>query len=439
METSKNKIIFQNVAPAILANAYVFLFSVVDGIFVGQGAGMQALGAVNIALPFVLIVQALNAMASIGGVTITAIRFGGGDKSGAQSAFMHSVTINFLVGCLVMLIGCGMTGPVCRLLGADGGYYQLAKEYVFWWALFAAANSVSLNLQSFCRNDGNPGLVAVTNVVVTVLNIFLDWLFVFPMKKGVAGAAVATGISQVVGLLVILTHFVFKKGELRIKKYKPQGKLYCKIVLRGLPEAIAQFSTPVTTFCMNQTLMANYGEIGINAFSVISYLSSFTMSVFFGASEGMQPLFGQAYGAKEDENLKYYYRAGQLISIIGSGICVAIYIAFPHVLCGLFGADAETIDFTAVHMWEYCWGFVVGSVNTMISAYLYSTKRSGYAIALNIVRSLVINSLVITFVPMIFGKAVVWHTFGIYEILVLVVALLLKKLSERNGIAYSSD
>lgn len=366
MNTSRKKVIFQNVAPAVLANACVFLFSVVDGIFVGQGAGMQA-------------------------------------------------------------------------LGAEGSYFSLAKDYVFWWALFAVANSVSLNLQSFCRNDGDPGLVAVTNVVVTVLNIFLDWLFVFPMQKGVAGAAIATGISQVVGLLVILTHFVFKKGELRIKRYQPQGKLYGKIVLRGLPEAIAQFSTPVTTFCMNQTLMGTFGGIGINAFSVISYLSSFTMSVFFGASEGMQPLFGQAYGARQEDGLKHYYRAGQIISVTGSALCVAVYILFPHALCGLFGADAETIDFAAAHIWEYCWGFIIGSVNTMISAYLYSTKRSGQAITLNIVRSLVMNSLVITLVPMIWGKAVVWHTFGIYECLVLVVALLLKKFSERNGIAYSVD
>lgn len=436
MADSRRKIIFKNVAPAILANACVFLFSVVDGIFVGQGAGMDALGAVNLALPFVLIVQALNAMASIGGVTITAIRFGRGDKEGAQNAFMHAVTINFIVGCLVTLIGCGLTGPVCKLLGASGNYFELAKDYVFWWALFAIANSVSLNLQSFCRNDGNPGLVAVTNVVITVMNIFLDWLFVFPMQKGVAGAAIATGISQVIGLCIILTHFIFKKGELRISKYKPQWKLYRKIVLRGLPEAIAQFSTPVTTFCMNQTLMANYGDIGINAFSIISYLSSFTMSVFFGASEGMQPLFGQAYGAKQDDDLKHYYRAGQIISIIGSAICVAIYVIFPHALCKLFGADDATVDFTSIHMWEYCWGFVVGSINTMISAYFYSTKRSAQAIALNIVRSLVMNSLIITFVPMIFGKLVVWHTFGIFEVLVLIVALVIKKCSERKGIIY---
>ena len=265
---------------------------------------------------------------------------------------------------------------------------------------------------------------------------FLDWLFVFPLQMGVMGAAVATGISQTIGLLVALTHYVFKKGSLRIQKYKPQMKLFRKIAFRGLPEAIAQFSTPVTTLCMNYTLMAAYGDIGINAFAIISYLSSFTMAVFFGASEGMQPLFGQAYGAKEDDNLKHYYHAGQLISVIGSALCVAIYVIFPHFLCQLFGANAQTLEFTATHMWEYCWGFIVGSVNSMLSAYFYSTKRSGQAIALNVVRSLIMNSLIITFLPKLFGSAVVWHTFGIYEVLVLVTAVVMKKDSERKGIIY---
>ena len=436
MAASRKRIILQNVAPAILANACVFLFSVVDGFFVGNGAGIQALGAVNLALPFVLVTNALNAMGCIGGVTITAIRFGRGDKDGAQNAFMHSLTINLFIGLLVTLVGCGLTGPVCTLLGASESYLPLVKEYVFWWALSAIPNSLSLNLQSFCRNDGAPGLVALTNVVGTAINIFLDWLFVFPLQKGVMGAAVATGISQIVGLLIISTHFVFKKGDLRIRKYKPQFKLIRKIIFRGLPEAIAQFSTPVTTLCMNYTLMGAFGNIGINAFSIISYLSSFTMAVFFGASEGMQPLFGQAYGAKEDDDLKHYYRAGQLISIIGSTLCVAVYVLFPHVLCKLFGADAETLDFTAIHMWEYCWGFIVGSANTMLSAYFYSTKRSSQAIVLNVVRSLIMNTLIITLLPRIFGSGIVWHTFGIYEVLVLIVAVTLKKHSERNGIVY---
>lgn len=230
MSESRKKKIFRNVAPAILSNACVFLFSVVDGIFVGNGAGSQALGAVNIALPFVLIAQALNAMASIGGVTITAIRFGRGDKEGAQNAFMHSFTLNLIVGILITLSGSVFTEAVCGLLGASESYYSLVTEYVFWYALFAIPNALSLNLQSFCRNDNSPGLVAVTNVVSTAINIFLDWLFVFPLEMGVMGAATATGISQTVGLLVALTHYIFKKGNLRISRYKPQRKLFGKIL-----------------------------------------------------------------------------------------------------------------------------------------------------------------------------------------------------------------
>lgn len=436
MEKSRKKIIFRNVGPAILSNACVFLFSVVDGIFVGNGAGSQALGAVNIALPFVLLAQALNAMASIGGVTVTAIRFGRGDTQGAQKAFMHSLTLNFIVGIFITLCGSVFTGAVSGLLGASGGYVQLVKEYIFWYALFAIPNAVSLNLQFFCRNDGSPGLVAIANVIGSGLNIFLDWLFVFPMQMGVMGAAVATGISQTVGLLVILTHYVFKKGVLRIKKYEPERSLFKKIIFRGLPEAIAQFSTPVTTLCMNRMLMATFGDLGINAFAIISYLSSFTMSIFFGASEGLQPLFGQAYGAKNDGELKHYYRAGQIISVIGSACCVAVYVIFPHFLCMLFGAEGETLEFTVAHMWEYCWGFIIGSVNTMMSAYFYSTKRSGQAIILNTIRSFVMNSVIIIMLPKIFGGAIVWHTFGIYEVLVLIIAVALKKYSERNGIIY---
>lgn len=301
---------------------------------------------------------------------------------------------------------------------------------------FAVANSLSFNLQSYCRNDGAPGLVAVANVASTAVNIFLDWLFVFPLQKGVMGAAIATGISQVVGLLVVSTHFILKKGELRIKKFSLQKKLFSKISLRGLPEAIAQLSTPITTYCMNIVLAKYYGDLGLNAFAVITYLSSFTMSVFFGASQGIQPLFGHAYGEKNDDDLKCFFRSGQLISIVGSAVCVAVYVLFPHSLCKLFGADLATIEFAEIHIWEYCWGFVIGSVNTMLSAYFYSTKRSAHAIALNVARSVVFNSVVIILTPMIFGAGVIWHTFGIYEIMVLILGVVLKRTSEKNGVVY---
>ena len=188
-----------------------------------------------------------------------------------------------------------------------------------------------------------------------------------------------------------------------------------EVIFRGLPEMIAQFATPVSTICMNHVLVANLGELGVNAFAVISYVASFSMSVLFGASEGLQPLFGLAYGAKHDENLKYYLRRGMMISLISNVLCTLLAVCVGRPICALFGAEGEVLDFTVKHMPEYAWDFIIAGLNTILSSYLYSTKRS---------------------VPAIFGSGVIWFTYGILECLVLLAALALTKNSERNGIIY---
>ena len=434
--TSRSKTLFTYMAPAILTNACIFLFTIVDGIFVGQGVGSDALGAVNIAMPLVMIATAVNMLTSIGGVTVAAIRLGRGEKEGANQAFMHSLSSNLFFALMITLACVFFTTPLARALGASDTYLSMAKDYIFWWGLFAIPSALSLNFQSFCRNDGSPGLVGLSTVTGTVLNIFLDWLFVFPLKMGVMGAAVATGLSQTVTMLIVLGHFIARKGELGIRPFKVEGKLYRKVLFRGLPEMIAQFATPVTTICMNHVLVQNIGDVGINAYSIISYVSSLAMSVLAGASEGLQPLFGQSYGAKHEKDLKYYFRAGMLICLFGSAAIIALSILFDHQICALFGADSTTYAYTIRHLPQYAWAFIVAGLNTMISAYLYSTKRSTHAIVLNTARSLVLNTLIITGLPAVLGGAIVWFTFGISECLVLVLAAILLKQSERHGILY---
>ncbi|MDO5425007.1 MAG: MATE family efflux transporter [Eubacteriales bacterium] len=436
MQTSRTKALFQYVAPAVLTNACIFLFTIIDGIFVGRGVGSDALGAVNIAMPLVMIATAINMLTSIGGVTVAAIRLGRGEKKGANQAFMHSLTANFLFAALMTLLCVFFTEPLTRILGAEAQYIQMAKDYIFWWGLFAIPCALSLNFQSFCRNDGSPMLVGAATAFSTVLNIFLDWLFVFPLHLGIMGAALATGISQTVSMLIVLMHFILKKGDLRIRPFRPEAKLFRKVLFRGLPEMIAQFATPVTTICMNHVLMAQLGDIGINAFSIISYVSSLTMSVLAGASEGLQPLFGQSYGAKHEKDLKYYFRAGIVICLTGSTIIVLLAVLLATPICTMFGAQGQTLDYTVKYLPQYACAFIVAGINTLISAYLYSTKRSTYAIVLNTVRSLVLNTAIILGLPALFGSSIVWFTFGISECAVLAPAVVLLKASERHGILY---
>lgn len=436
MKNARNKKLLKYVLPTVLSSVSYFLFTIVDGIFVGQGIGEDALGAVNILYPFIMVANAFNMMLTIGGITVAAIRFGRGDKDGARRVFMHAVTLMAVLSVLISVLGMSLTRPIGRMLGATDTYIDYVYDYLFWYSVFIIPSSFSVLLQGFVRNDNSPVLVMAAVITGSALNIFLDWLFVFPLGMGLAGAAVATGISQTVTLIVVLFHFILKHGDLRFGKFKPEWHLFGKIIMRGFPETISQFASPVAIVCTNYVLLAKVGEIGVNAFSVIGYVASFAIAVFAGVATGSQPLFGQCYGDKNGEDMKYYFRAGIVINIIGSAAVYVILLFVGGPICKLFGTEKTTLDYVVKVMPIYGWGFIIMSINTLISAYLYSTKRTKESVIINLLRSFVFTTASIFALPAIFGGAAIWYTFGVYEILSLAVSVFVLKFSERNGIIY---
>lgn len=436
MNNSRAKNLVKYVLPTTLGSVSFFLFTIIDGIFVGRGVGTNALGAVNIVFPFVMFVNAIFQLSTIGGITVVAIRFGRGDNDGANQAFMHSLSITVILSTLLCALGLLLTGPICRLLGAGDTFFSMTRDYLFWYSIFIIPSGLSMALQGFCRNDGSPILVSGALIFASLLNIFGDWLLIFPLKMGLAGAAIATGVSQTVVFFILLTHFIFKHGKLRIKRFKVQGALCGKILMRGLPECISQFATPVTTLWINKVLISTMGDTAINAYSIICYVASFSVAIFIGTSEGLQPLFGNCYGAKDSKGLKYYLRAGLIINVTGGVIIDILLLIFGSSICRLFAADEAALTLTLKSMPIYSIGFITMACNAIISAYLYSTKRTRQANIISILRSFVVNTAAILILPAIFGSGIVWYTFFIYETIVLVIAAILLRHSERNGIVY---
>jgi len=420
----------------MLSNVCFFLFGVIDGIFVGRGVGTNGLGAVNIAMPFIMLVYALFILINVGSVTIFAVRLGKGDVEGANEVFRCGTFLITIVSSALGLIGMIFTKPICLLLGASETFLKLATDYLFWYSLFILPSGLSLFLQTYCRNDNAPELVTLAVVISTSFNVFGDWLLIFYFKMGTMGAALATGVSQTLALLIVSTHLLFKKGVLRLGKFRLTKALFADILVHGLPGGIGELATPITTTCFNLVLADKIGDLGINSFSLICYVASFTVAIFYGTSEGLQPLFGQCYGSKNETDLKYYFKAGLWTNFIGSLIVTALVLLFSRPICALFGADDVTLAYTLKVMPLYAWGFVIMAFNVMISAYLYSTERSKHAIILNVLRSVVVNASVILLLPAVFGKDIIWFSFGIYEILVLFIAYYLLKKSEKNGIMF---
>lgn len=439
MNLSRAKNILKYVIPTILSQCAFFLFTIIDGIFVGNGVGADALGAVNLSSPLVMIIGATFMLTTIGGVTITAIRMGRKDYQGANLVFMHAIFSTLVVALFFTICGTVFTKQLAILLGAEGIYVEMVCDYLFWYTAFTIPSALSAALQGFGRNDNAPIFVMISTVVSTVLNIFLDWLFVFPLSMGLKGAAIATGISQVIGLLIVSIHFLKKRGHLHFAKFTFDKKLMMKILKRGFPEMLSQLATPITVFCMNFVVLRYLKEGGINAYSVISYTVSFAYAVFIGVSEGMQPLFGQSYGDKNAEDLKYYKQHGMMISFIGSAVVYLIILVFGNLICKMFGADEVATNIAVTAIPQYCWAFLFASVNTIISSYLYSTKRTKEAIIVNVFRGLIFTPFCIVLLSFLTNGTIIWFTVGIAEVITFIFALIIVRHSEKNGVRFEAD
>ena len=333
-------------------------------------------------------------------------------------------------------IGIFLPEQIGFLLGANETYMGYVKDYLFWYSLFIIPSSLGVLFQFFGRTDGANVLVMIATVTSACLNIFLDWLFVFPLQQGVGGAAIATGISQTVSLIIVSMYFLKKGAMFKFKKFKFQKKVFGKIFLRGAPETIAQFATPVATLFMNRVLLSSLGEFAVNSYSVISYVASFSVAIFYGVATGVQPLLGETYGDQNTDDLHYYRKKAAIIDVIGSVAVYVIVIFIIKYICKLFATDDETTAFTSGVIASFGWGFIVMSLNTLISTYLYSTKRTIQALIVNVLRSFVFNTAAAFLLPLIFGKNAVWFSFGVYEVLSFIVGFILMYTSERHGINF---
>lgn len=319
----KAKSLYSYIFPAMGGLFVTYLYNVVDGIFVGQGVGSAALGAVNIAVPFITFVVAIAAMFPMGGATVVAIRMGREDKKGANEAFMTAIILTLTLSAMLMIIGMIFSQQIVDISGANKLSDEMRKmsaDYLFYYSAFSILMLMSTCLSVFVRNDGSPTLSFIGMCVGAVANIFLDWLFIFPLKMGIVGAAVASGLGQVFSVLVLLSHFWCKKGYLKLKLIKLDATLVRKICKRGVPEAISQLTTPVTALCYNIALASLVGDIGISTFSVLSFIYSLANAILSGVAQGLQPLWGNCYGRRDTNEIKWFFRCGLVINLLLSAL-----------------------------------------------------------------------------------------------------------------------
>lgn len=429
----KTNSLVRYIFPALGGLFVTYLYNMVDGIFVGQGVGAAALGAVNIAVPFITFVVALTAMFPMGGATVVAIRMGRGDKDGANHAFMSAFLLTLLVAVLLMAVGMVFSQQIVDLSGAknlSAEMREMSAQYLFYCSAFSIPMLIGTCLSVFVRNDGSPTLSFVGMCVGAVANIFLDWLFIFPLQMGIIGAAVASGLGQVLSVLVLLAHFLRKKGDLRIRVFKFSGGLMAKVCKRGIPEAVTQLTTPVTALCYNLMLAHLVGDIGISTFSVLSFIYSLANAMLSGVAQGLQPLWGQCYGRKDTDGMKWYFRSGLLINIVRSVFIYGGLFFFDVPVIRIFNKEPELIETASAALPLFALSFIPMALNLIYTAYFFSTKRTATANAIAISRGVAIKALMVFCLPLIFGAEAIWIAPFVMETITLAAAIVLSRTSK---------
>ena len=298
-----------------------------DTFFVSNGLGANGLTALNLAIPIYSFVHGSGLMFGMGGATKYSIYRGQKEYKNADKSFSSTIYIMSALAVMFMLTGILFSSQLTRLLGADKNVYHMTKTYLQVILLFAPAFMANDTLICFVRNDGNPKLSMIGMLTGSFSNIILDYIFIFPLKMGIFGAVLATGLAPVISLIVLSKHWLTKQNQFHFVRIKPSFRLIGNIISLGVPSFITEMASGIVMIVFNTIILHLQGNIGVAAYGVVANLSLVVISIYTGIAQGAQPILSRVYGYGEHESQKQILKyALKTMLVISLGIYPFFYL-----------------------------------------------------------------------------------------------------------------
>lgn len=413
------------------------LYSMVDGFFVSKYVGVEALSAVNLSMPFVNIVFALGIIAAVGSQTMCGVFIGRKNYMKANKIFsfnIKTVTISSII--LTVLFYFNMD-TIARLLGATEDLGPLVIEYLGHIVYFVPFLMISYNFEVLVKVDGFPRLAVATVITCGLSNVILDYVFVGLMGHGLAGAAVATGFSQVISTVVYLIHFTVGKSNLEFVEVKFSFDTLKSIFSLGVGDFVSEVGIAMIVLFYNIFIIKFLGEKSIATFSVISYVNNLALTCFAGITQGTQPLLSYYYGKKDYDSLKKLFRLATAAIFVTGVVFLAASQLFPERIFRIFlDVDKETLSYSVESLHKFSISFMITGFNVLIAAVCVSFLKPKYSVTINILRSFVTIYLAL-FVLTMLEPTLIWFASALSEAVTLIFAYYFyKRLSRENQEKY---
>jgi len=424
------------VIPSAAAMVLFSSYTIIDGIFVSKGVSDIAMASVHHSLPFINVLSGIAVLLSIGTSTLVAFAMGQGNHKKAERLFTQIVVLIIIISVVITLAVCFCAEPLAVLLGAGPMTIGYASQYLHIVCLFSICFILSYCLEVMVKIDGRPQLSAIGVGISFVLNIALDYLFIFHFHWEIFGAALATGLAQLGSLLFFLAYFLSGKSNLRFRKFRFDWRALRNSLPLGVADCSVEFVLAFLIFLYNRVVTACLGEAYLPIYAVISYISLMVFMVMQGLAQGMMPLVSLSIGHNHRNLARLFLKKCLLCAIALSIAIVAVCQLAPHLLVSLLlEGDNFLYPDAVAALRQYALSYLFSGVSIVLAGYFAALGKGSASITLCLGRGFVLLPAALLVINLLTGGQGIWMAALVGEFLSLVLGLALLRNTEKTPLA----
>lgn len=425
------RLLKQYALPAIIAQTASSLYNMVDSIFIGQGVGPLAISGLAVTFPLMNLSVAFGTLVGAGAATMLSVLLGQKNYKAANKVLGNVVTLNIIIGLLFMGLTLMFIDPILYFFGASENTLPYAKEYITIILIGNVITHLYFGLNAAMRSSGNPKKAMMLTIFTVVFNTILDPIFIFVFDMGIAGAAWATVAAQVVATVVVLKHFSDRSRAFHFEKglFKLDMRVAKDSLAIGLGPFLMNAAACLVTLFINQQMRDYSGDLGIGAYGICNRLIFMFIMICMGLNQGMQPIAGYNYGAKQYSRVKEVFWMTAKFGTVVTLICFAVGMFVPRIAAGIFTHDEALLDMSAEGLRILTIGFPVVGFQMIGTNFFQSLGMVKKSIILSLSRQILFLLPMLYALPLWYGANGVWMSFPISDILsALLTAIMLRRL-----------
>jgi putative MATE family efflux protein len=429
--------ITMNMLGMVGLSCYIFA----DTFFIANRFGPDGISAINLAMPIFGFILAAGLMIGHGGGTRYSIHRGRGEPENANDAFMHSLYIWAILSALFFVCGVFFSEQIARLMGADESVIDMSRLYLRMMLLFAPIFLLNHTMQSFIRNDGAPQLSMFAMIFGNIMNIILDYVFIYPLNMGIFGAALATVLSPIWSLAILSTFFFRKKNNFRLKKTALRIQQIGRVLTSGVPTLITEVCSSIVIIVYNTVTYRLMGNLGIASYGIVANTAIIILAIFSGIAQGTQPLLSRYYGAGELKKVRTIFRYGIITILSLAVVLYAVILIGADQITALFNSEKDPVmqQVASTGARLYFAAVLFAGANLLFSVFFTSTEYPRPAFVISIMRGIAVIAPLIYLFSTLFEMTGVFMAFPATELITALAGFVFYRLRRKQLISQLPD